>query len=141
MHAFWFRIPLLLTLATLALAGDVGDRLAWPPSLDVAASANLPDGQDVVRAAAVPEQASLRTTARRLQISTGSRVLGDGPGGDPVRHPAPAPARALTPSGSLAAGRDLTPSRSHLGYAHDGMMVRTGARSSFGTSLPPPLLA
>lgn len=143
LRASWVRIPLLLIFAALAFAGAADDTHAWQTSRAVGASvpAGFPGHQDQIDVVSAPEQPPLLAGARVSGLSIGSRALGGGPPAGQLRHLALSSASGLVLLYSLTAVCLLIAARSRLGFAHDGAMARAGAHSSFGTSLPPPLLA
>jgi hypothetical protein len=138
-RASWVRFPLLLVLAALALAGAAGDRHAWN-SLPAAAS-DLAGYGSGIETASAPDQPAPLAASRISHVSIGPRLLGGGPPVGMLRQVA-SPEDSAAVTWRIAVDLRLHLSAiARLGFAYRGAMDRAGARSSFGTSLPPPLLA
>jgi hypothetical protein len=119
---------LLPVLAVLAFAGAANQQAAY---------CDDQGGHADRIASVVPVQQFALPTAAQDGLASAVRRLGDGP----------PPAEVLRLPGSTAAGRaddryaSLTLASTHrqrLGFAHAHGRSRSGAVSSFGTSLPPP---
>jgi hypothetical protein len=133
-------LRLLLLLVALAFAG-AAEESRTPPGLDtieatrplVAVSAfEVPDG---------PKPPAFFRVARPPGPVVAGRALDVGP---PIGGLCPSCIRFadLSPhSPSLDPTRQRALARSRLEFAHDSAFARSGALSSFSTSLPPPYLA
>jgi hypothetical protein len=140
-NASWVRFPLLLVLAALALADAARDRHAWNSIPGPAAASDLVGFGVGIEAVSVPDQPAPLAASRISHVSIGPRLLGGGPLGGMLR-PVASPEETAAVAWRIAV--DLRLHRSalaRLGFAYRGAMDRAGAHSSFGTSLPPPLLA
>ncbi|MGI9179659.1 MAG: hypothetical protein ACR2H9_04065 [Longimicrobiaceae bacterium] len=141
MHARWLRSTLLLVLAALAFVGDAGPWRGWGPPSGSAVSA--PSGGDARGLAAldVPELPALLGATGASGVRVVLRAPAEGPAGGQPRCPERS---ASSLSATLAELPSLvlsTAARTRLGFARRLSMANSGALSSFGTSLPPPLSA
>lgn len=142
MRAFWVRTPLLLILTALAISGAAGNWHVWGSSPAAgwvgADQAGHPGWSD---AHSAPEQPALLGSSRGLSVTIGAREPGDGPASGLSRYARPAAAIAPRLHYDLVALGLLVAARSQLSFAYHAVMLRSGAYSAFGTSIPPPLLA
>lgn len=111
------------------------------PSLDTTTRSVRAAATTALESRDAPEQPAFLSIARPPILPVAGRVLETGP-----------PAGGICPSAHRFAGPYPFPpcleptqlrvvARSLLEFAHDSMIARSGALSSFSTSLPPPLLA
>lgn len=134
-------LRLLLLVAALAIAG-AASQWRTAPVLEAAVGAGPAAGApSSFESDHGPRQPAFFSVVRPPGLTFAGRVLENGPptgGLRPVLRPfADLPLSAA----SFAPSRLRALERSRLEFAHDGAIARSGARSSFSTSLPPPLLA
>ncbi len=138
MHARWLRSTLLLVLAALAFVGDAGPWRGWGPPSVSAGSAPLGGDARGLAAVDVPDLPALLG-------AYGARVVLRAPAAGPASAQPRCPERSASSLSAIFA--DLpslvlsTSARTQLTVARRLSMANSGALSSFGTSLPPPLSA
>lgn len=133
-------LRLLLLLAALASAGAAGESWAEPVLQRVAAAAQASAAQSAFTADDGPRHSAFFSDARPPGLSIVGRVLENGPPTGSLR-PAFRPFADPPLCAFFAPARLRALEHSRLAFAHDGAIARCGARSSFSTGLPPPLLA
>jgi hypothetical protein len=130
---------LLLLLAALAIAGAAAESRTMP-ALDTVVSAVPAAATSAFESRDGPGQPAFFNAVRPPGLSSSGRVLENGPPAGGIL-PVYRLAVPYPPSPSLAPARLRALAHSRLEFAHASWIARSGALSSFGTSLPPPLLA
>ena len=130
----------LLLLAALAFAGAAGESRTGS-ELEMITAAGPAVGVSAFEPSNGPKPPTFFRVARPPGLAVVGRVLEHGP---PTGGLCPSCIRfadlpPLPPS--LDPTRQRALARSRLEFAHDSAFARSGALSSFSTSLPPPLLA
>ena len=136
-----FRHPLLLIFVALALAGAGVDWHVAVADSATIAGPNTQDHPSSIKSANGSAKPVFLSAGRSSILPVGWRVL-DGElttrGLRPSIYP---PADQLQFLHAPTAVLLLAAARSRLEFSYDGVIARSGGVSSFGTSLPPPLLA
>jgi hypothetical protein len=134
-------LRLLLLLAALAIAGAAGESWAEPLLERVATATPASASPGAFEANDAPRQSAFFNVVRAPGLTVAGRVLESGPPTGTLR-PEFRPSTDLPLfASSLASSRLRSLERARLAFAHDGLIARSGARSSFSSGLPPPLLA
>jgi len=141
LNAFGIRTPLLLILAALAHAGAADDRSgSWRDTVGRGESSVQPAtvGFEIVAMREFPTPLGVSLAASH---EIDAPVQGNRPPRGSFRIPLPYSAGTLQLQIEQGTHALHAISRSRLAFAHHAAMSRSGAYSSFGTSLPPPLLS
>lgn len=133
------RIPAFLLLLLSALAYAAGEVPGYGPGSSPAGAFVDPHGvQGTIDAPEPACFAALRSEAPRLLLRDPAEIAG----GNPPTKLAPSldvhrsGARRARPAAPVLGGRQI-----ESASFHDGLLARSGALSSFASSLPPPPLA
>jgi hypothetical protein len=134
----WIRSPLLLTL--LAFVGMAGDWHVWRSGPALAAAGAIdPLAVELAGGVIAPGQTPWISVVGTRGFASGVLHAGTGPSPDRNRPGLPLPNGSPGMPSDLVAVRLRVAAFARLAFAHDATLLRYGAYSAFGTTLPPPV--